>query len=102
MNKWKCLLIYVLFAAVMAVIVFMVWVGTANSQVISKYQREYLPVMFANALPTPAPTMDLTPEITYPPPVTPVFQPTCIFPSQNNCILHTPTLAPTPTTSSNG
>lgn len=81
MNKWKCLLIYVLFAAVLAVIVFMVWVGTAQSGITCPTcigygccadQREYLPLMFANALPTPAPTMDPFPTITYPPPVTPV------------------------------
>lgn len=87
MNKWKYLLIYVLFAAVLAVIVFMVWVGTAQSGItcptcigygccddgiIHKYQREYLPLMFANAFPTPAPTQNPFPTITYPPPVTPV------------------------------
>lgn len=46
--------------------------GCCDDGIIHKYQREYLPLMFANALPTPAPTMNPLPTITYPPPVTPV------------------------------
>ena len=92
MNKWKYLLIYVLFAAVLAVIVFMIWVGTAQSSDCTWFQgkcyypypmpeigwKVHFPLVFANAYPTVrptptlAPTMNPFPTITYPPPVTPV------------------------------
>lgn len=39
---------------------------------ITKYKHEYLPVIANALLPTPAPTQNPFPTITYPPPVTPV------------------------------